>query len=63
MAKCIFCGTIIEKGTGKLFVKKDGKTMNFCSSKCEKNMFKLKRKPIRTRWSNRYEKEGLTKDE
>jgi len=24
--------------------------------KCEKNMLKLKRKPITTRWSSRYEK-------
>lgn len=63
MAKCIFCGIVIEKGTGKLYVKKDGKFFHFCSSKCEKNMLKLKRKPIRTRWSRRYEKMGKTKED
>jgi large subunit ribosomal protein L24e len=63
MPKCTFCGNVIEKGTGKMFVKKDGKVFYFCSSKCEKNMLKLKRKPIRTKWSKRYEKKGVTKEE
>ena len=56
MAKCTFCGITIPKGTGKIYVKKDAKVLYFCSSKCEKNMLKLKRKPITTRWSGRYEK-------
>jgi large subunit ribosomal protein L24e len=43
MVKCSFCSYPIEKGTGKIFVKKDGKILYFCSNKCEKNMFKLKR--------------------
>jgi large subunit ribosomal protein L24e len=55
MAKCTFCGTNITRGTGKMYVKKDAKILNFCSSKCEKNMLKLKRKPIKTRWSKRFE--------
>jgi large subunit ribosomal protein L24e len=55
MAKCTFCGTNITRGTGKMFVQKDAKILNFCSSKCEKNMLKLKRKPIKTRWSMRFE--------
>ena len=63
MPKCSFCGNVIEKGTGKMFVKKDGKVLYFCSSKCEKNMLKLRRKPITTRWSKRYEKKGVTKEE
>ncbi len=63
MAKCTFCGDVIEKGTGKMFVKKDGKVLYFCSSKCEKNTLKLKRKPIKTKWSKRYEKGGLTKEQ
>jgi large subunit ribosomal protein L24e len=62
MPKCIFCGNVVEKGTGKMFVKKDGKILYFCSSKCEKNTLKLKRKPIKTRWSKRYEKGGVTKE-
>jgi len=56
MVKCTFCGIVINPGTGKMFVQKDGKALYFCSSKCEKNMLKLKRKPITTKWSGRYEK-------
>ena len=44
MAKCTFCGNNIEKGTGKIYVKKDAKILYFCSSKCEKNHIKLGRK-------------------
>jgi len=58
MAECSFCGEDIEKGTGKIFVKKDGKTFNFCSNRCEKNMLKLKRKPITTKWTKLFKKEG-----
>ena len=55
MAKCIFCGNVIEKGTGKMYVLKEGKVLNFCSNKCEKNQLKLKRKAIKTRWTKRFE--------
>jgi large subunit ribosomal protein L24e len=51
MAKCSFCKKDIEKGTGKIFVKKDGKILHLCSRKCEKNMFKLKRKPAKFKWT------------
>jgi large subunit ribosomal protein L24e len=54
MPKCTFCGNSIAPGTGKIFVQKDAKILYFCSSKCEKNMLKLKRKPITTRWSKRH---------
>jgi len=54
MAKCTFCGQTLRPGTGKLYVQKDGKTLYFCSMKCEKNLLKLKRKPIKTKWSTRY---------
>jgi len=56
MVKCSFCGKEIEKGTGKMYVKKDAKILNFCTNKCEKNLIKLKRKPIQTRWSKLYKK-------
>lgn len=56
MAKCSFCGNIIVKGTGKIFVFKSGKINNFCSNKCEKNMLKLKRKPRKFKWTKYYEK-------
>jgi len=48
--KCSFCGLEIEKGTGIMFVKNDGKILYFCSSKCEKNMLKLKREPSKVKW-------------
>ncbi len=52
--KCDFCGNEIRKGTGKIFVKKDGKILNFCSNKCEKNLNKLKRKPHIIKWTKTY---------
>ena len=57
MAKCTFCNDQIEKGTGKIYVKKDGKILNFCSSKCEKNQIKLKRKPMKVKWVAKKNKE------
>ena len=54
---CIFCGSEIEPGTGKLYIKTDGTVLNFCSSKCQKNLLKLKRIPRRTRWTEQYRKE------
>ena len=44
-------------GTGKMYVKTDGKIFYFCSMKCEKNMLKLKRKPRHTRWTGEAKKE------
>ena len=35
--KCSFCGSAIEIGTGKIFVRSDGTIYFFCSSKCENN--------------------------
>lgn len=56
MVLCSFCNKNIPRGTGKLYVKKDGKLFYFCSSKCEKNMIVLKRKPRTTRWTGLYHK-------
>lgn len=63
MTRCDFCRKSIEPGTGKMFVRKDGKVFDFCSSKCEKNMLKLGRKPRTTRWTVEYAevKKGLKK--
>ncbi len=61
MARCTFCGKIITKGTGKMYVKIDGKVLNFCSNKCEKNMLKLRRKPRNLKWTEEFQqikKEG-----
>ncbi len=51
---CNFCGTQIEPGTGILYVKKDGNTMNFCTRKCQVNMVQMKRVPRRVKWTNEY---------
>ena len=56
MANCSFCGDKMEKGTGKMFVYKTGKVAHFCSSKCEKNMLKLKRKARKIKWTKKHEK-------
>lgn len=48
--KCSFCSKNIEAGTGKMFVKNDGRTFYFCSSKCEKNMLELRREPRKVKW-------------
>ena len=34
---CDYCGADIEPGTGTMFVRLNGQTVHFCSSKCEKN--------------------------
>ena len=57
MPKCTFCGNQIEKGTGKMFVFVSGKIDYYCSNKCEKNIQKLKRDPLRVRWTEHYRKE------
>ncbi len=56
MARCSYCRTEISKGTGMLFVKKDGKTLWFCNKKCEKNSLKLKRKPQKQKWLTKEKK-------
>jgi len=48
--KCSFCNEEIEKGTGIMFVRNDGKVFYFCSSKCNKNMIKLRREPSKVKW-------------
>jgi len=54
---CSFCGSEIEPGTGKMFVKRDGTIFYFCSSKCEKNMLKLGRLPRKVKWVVKEKKE------
>lgn len=56
MVECDFCGKTLERGTGKMFVKKDGKILYFCAIKCRKNLLELKRKPIVTKWTKSYVK-------
>ncbi|HLD06643.1 MAG TPA: 50S ribosomal protein L24e [Candidatus Nanoarchaeia archaeon] len=51
MARCSFCGSVLEPGTGKMYVKKDGRILYFCSRTCEKQLLKLGRVPRETRWT------------
>jgi len=54
---CTFCGGVIEPGTGRMYIKKDGAVFQFCTSKCFKNMVELGRVPRRTTWTRHYERE------
>jgi large subunit ribosomal protein L24e len=56
---CSFCGAEIEPGTGKMYVKKDGTVLLFCTNKCSKNMIDMSRVPRRTTWTRAY---AQTKD-
>jgi ribosomal protein L24E len=50
MAKCTYCENDIPKGTGMIYVHKNGKISNFCAKKCEKHTLKLKRKARDMKW-------------
>jgi len=52
MVDCSFCGKSIQKGTGKMYVKKDGTVFNFCSSKCQNMQIKRGYKNRITPWTN-----------
>ncbi|MDD9954007.1 MAG: 50S ribosomal protein L24e [Candidatus Woesearchaeota archaeon] len=45
MPKCAFTGEELPFGTGKMYIKKDGKVLFFSSRTAEKNVLKLKRNP------------------
>lgn len=49
MAKCFFCKSEMEKGTGRIFATKAGDVLRFCSSKCYRN-WKMGRSPLRLGW-------------
>jgi len=51
---CSFCGSDIEPGTGKMFVRRDGTIYYFCKLKCQKNLLELGRMPRRVRWTDVY---------
>ena len=53
--KCIFCSRLVEKGKGMMFIRKDGKILEFCSSKCQRNMLKLGRDSANMKWSKKPE--------
>jgi len=51
MPNCSFCDDSIPKGTGLMYVKKDGTIFYFCSSKCKKNNLVLGREGRRQKWT------------
>lgn len=51
--RCSFCGKEVRLGQGILFVKNDGTTKSYCSSKCRVNDMKLKRDPRKLKWARR----------
>ena len=51
---CSFCGTDIEPGTGKMFVRKDGTIFFFCKLKCQKNLLNLGRASRWVKWTEVY---------
>ena len=57
MPKCSFSGESIPAGTGIMYVQADGKVFHFKNSKSMKNFLKLKRKPLRTKWTAAYRAE------
>lgn len=60
--KCSFCGSEAPLGTGLMYVKKEGTVFFFCSSKCERNLLKLKRNPRKSKWTEAHRKaEGKAK--
>ena len=52
--KCSFCGHDIPPGTGINFVRRDGRLLRFCSSKCRKNTLMLRRDPRKLKWTTAY---------
>ncbi len=49
--KCSFCGDEIAPGTGMNFVRRDGRVLRFCGSKCKKSAIDLKRDPRKFKWT------------
>ena len=53
MPYCAFSNDEIPKGTGTMFVLKDGTVLHFCNSKCMKNFIHLKREGRLVKWTNK----------
>ena len=57
MPKCVYCGEVYDVYKGVTLVKKDGKILHLCSSKCRKNMAMKRRK---VRWISKKKKINLS---
>ena len=53
MAFCSFCNSEIPKGTGEIYVLRDGTSLTFCSSKCRNNHVKLRREGRLMKWTSK----------
>ena len=53
MAYCAFSNDEIPKGTGTMFVLRDGTVLHFCNSKCMKNYTGLKREGRLMKWTSK----------
>ncbi len=56
MVRDSFTKKEIPRGTGLMYVKKDGTIYYFADKKSEKNLFKLNRNPKETKWTTVFEK-------
>jgi large subunit ribosomal protein L24e len=43
--KCSFCQTEIEKGTGTMYVRKNGAIKYYCTNRCLKSEVRFRMKP------------------
>lgn len=48
---CSFCGSTIEPGTGRMYVRTDGTVYFFDRHKCFENFVELKRIPREVKWT------------
>jgi large subunit ribosomal protein L24e len=53
--KCAFCKQELPPIGALLYVKRNGDTMHFCSSKCQKSHF-MGRNPRRKKWVQKQKK-------
>ena len=50
---CSFCNNEMPKGTGELYVLRDGTVLSFCSSKCKANHVGLHREGRLVKWTSK----------
>ena len=53
MPYCSFCNEEIRKGSGEMYVLRDGTSLYFCSSKCHRNTLNLKREGRLMKWTSK----------
>jgi len=51
LKRCSFCNRLISLGTGTMYIRNDGATFWYCSSKCRKNATVLRRDPRKLKWA------------